>query len=245
MEEIQKREDGGGMALIEVLSAFWDTAQNVLPIVVFLCAFQLVILRKPIKDIKVLALGILLSIVGLHLFLKGISLSLIPLGDSVGRNLVSINNKYLIAAFGFMMGYFATLVEPGLRTLAMEVEEISTGAIPVKILINAVAIGFGIGMSIGIIKIVNNISTKTILLPIIVVAAILGYFAPREFVDIAIDSASATTGPVNIPLNMAIALGLSKILETSDPLLNGFGIVGLTSMGSVISVLVLGILTRI
>jgi len=44
---------------------------------------------------------------------------------------------------------------------------------------------------------------------------------------------------------MASALGLSKILETSDPLLNGFGIVGLTSMGSVISVLVLGILTRI
>jgi hypothetical protein len=44
---------------------------------------------------------------------------------------------------------------------------------------------------------------------------------------------------------MAIALGLSKILEASDPLLNGFGIIGLTSMGAVISVLVLGVLTRI
>lgn len=244
MKEILK-EESCRMICLEVLKALWDTAKNVLPIVLLLCVFQLLILRKPIEEIKTLALGTLLSIAGLHLFLKGISLSLIPLGDAVGRNLILINNKYLIAIFAFMVGYFATLVEPGLRTLAMEVEEVSTGAIPVKILINAVAIGFGMGMSIGIIKILNSIPTKNILLPIILGAIVLGYFAPREFVDIAIDSASATTGPVNIPLNMAIALGLSKILETSDPLLNGFGIIGMTSMGAVISVLVLGILTRI
>lgn len=231
MKEILKGEKVW-MILFEVLKAVWDTAKNVLPIVLFLCFFQLFILRKPIQEIKTLALGTVLSIVGLHLFLNGVSLSLIPLGDSVGRNLVFMNNKYLIAIFAFIVGYFATLVEPGLRTLAMEVEEISTGGIPVKILINAVAIGFGIGMSTGIVKILNNIPTKTILFPILLVTIVLGYFAPREFVDIAIDSASATTGPVNIPLNMAISLGLSKILETSDPLLNGFGIIGLTSMGA-------------
>ena len=38
-------------------------------------------------------------------------------------------------------------------------------------------------------------------------------FCAREFIDIAIDTASATTGPVNIPLNMALALGIAKILE--------------------------------
>jgi hypothetical protein len=59
------------------------------------------------------------------------------------------------------------------------------------------------------------------------------------------DTASATTGPVNIPLNMALAIGLTKILQNTDPLLSGFGIIGLTSIGSMISVLTLGILTRI
>ncbi|WP_303874181.1 DUF1538 domain-containing protein [Tepidanaerobacter acetatoxydans] len=233
------------MSFFDVLKAFWETAKNVLPIVIFLCIFRLIVLRKPVEEIKTLVLGTLLSIIGLHLFLKGISLSLIPLGDSVGRDLVVLNNKYLIAIFAFVVGFFATMVEPGLKSLALEVEEISTGAIPMNVLINAVGIGFGLGMSIGIVKILNNIPTKTILFPVLLLAMILGYFAPREFVDIAIDSASATTGPVNIPLNMAIALGLSKILETSDPLLNGFGIIGLTSMGAVISVLALGILSRI
>lgn len=233
------------MTVFDILKAFWETAKNVLPIVLFLCVFKVIILRKPLEEINTLIIGTLLSIIGLHLFLKGISLSLIPLGDSVGENLVVLNNKYLIAIFAFVVGYFATMVEPGLKALAMEVEEISTGAIPMNVLIKAVGIGFGVGMSLGIVKILNNIPTKTILFPVLLLAMVLGYFAPREFVDIAIDSASATTGPVNIPLNMAIALGLSKILETSDPLLNGFGIIGLTSMGAVISVLVLSVLTRI
>lgn len=244
MKEIQKRERFK-LSIADVLTALWDMARNVLPIVLFLCAFQVLVLKKPIEGAKTFAVGTILTILGLHVFLKGVSLSLIPLGDSVGRNLIMLNNKYFIIIFGFMLGYFATLVEPALRALAMEVEEISAGAIPVNILIQAVAIGFGLGMTLGILKILYNISIKTILMPIVTLAVILGYFAPREFVDIAIDSASATTGPVNVPLNMAIALGLSKILEASDPLLNGFGIVGLTSMGAVVSVLVLGILTKI
>ncbi len=45
---------------------------------------------------------------------------------------------------------------------------------------------------------------------------------------------------------MALAMGLTKIIESADPLLAGFGVVGLTSIGgAMISVLILGILTRI
>ena len=155
-----------------------------------------------------------------------------------------MDNKIIIAVVAFVIGYLATLVEPALKVLAMEVEEVSVGAIPSTVLVHTVAIGFGVGMCIGVIKIIHGIPTKMLLLPILVLAVVLGFFAPREFVDIAIDSASATTGPVNIPLNMAIALGLSKVLEHADPLLSGFGIVGLTSMGAVVSVLALGVISR-
>ncbi|MFY9302779.1 DUF1538 family protein, partial [Candidatus Sordicultor fermentans] len=94
-------------------------------------------------------------------------------------------------------------------------------------------------------KILNNISYVKVVAPLLLVILVLIFFAPEEFVSIAMDSASATTGPVNIPLNMALAIGLAKVLENVDPLLSGFGIVGLTSVGAVISVLILGILTRI
>jgi len=227
------------------LNDLWETARSVLPLVLALAFFQLVVLRKPIKNVKEFIIGVLLSIFGLHFFLKGVSMSLLPLGDSVGGNLVVLDRKWLIVAMAFVIGYFGTLVEPALKTLALEVEEISIGAIPDKVLIHAVAVGFGAGMGIGVYKILNNISYVKVVAPLLLVILVLIFFAPEEFVSIAMDSASATTGPVNIPLNMALAIGLAKVLEDVDPLLSGFGIVGLTSVGAVISVLILGILTRI
>ena len=227
------------------LNDLWETARSVLPLVLALAFFQLVVLRKPIKNVKEFIIGVLLSIFGLHFFLKGVSMSLLPLGDSVGENLIVLERKWLMMAIAFVIGYFGTLVEPALKTLALEVEEISMGAIPNKVLIHAVAVGFGAGMGIGVYKILNNISYVKVVAPLLLVILVLIFFAPEEFVSIAMDSASATTGPVNIPLNMALAIGLAKVLENVDPLLSGFGIVGLTSVGAVISVLILGILTRI
>ena len=65
------------------LNDLWETARSELPLVLALAFFQLVILRKPIKSVKEFVIGVLLSIFGLHFFLKGISMSLLPLGDSV------------------------------------------------------------------------------------------------------------------------------------------------------------------
>ena len=233
------------MRMMEILRDIWGTAKTVLPLALILVILQIVVLKKPIKNLKEFIIGIILSIAGLHFFLKGVFMSILPLGDSVGGNIAILDNKLLIVAISLVIGYLGTLVEPALKTLALEVEEVSVGAIPNKVLIHAVAIGFGLGMGIGVWKIINNIPFIKIVIPLIFVIILLIPFVPKEFVSIAMDSASATTGPVNIPLNMAIAVGLAKSLENVDPLTSGFGIIGLTSIGAVISVMVLGLLSRI
>ena len=227
------------------LGALWEALRSILPLTAVLVFFQIIILRKPIENLKQFSIGFILSVFGLHFFLKGVSMSLFPLGDSVGQNLVVLERKWAIVLVAFIIGYFGTLVEPALKALALEVEEISVGAIPHRVLIHAVAVGFGMGMAIGIFKILNDISYIKIIVPLLTLIIVLSFLAPDEFVAIAMDSASATTGPVNIPLNMALAIGLTKIIESTDPLLAGFGIVGLTSIGAMVSVLTLGILTRI
>ncbi len=232
------------MKLLVILKDLWETARSVLPLILLLIFLQVVILKKPIKNIKELIGGILLCMFGLHLFLKGAFMSLLPLGNSVGENIFIIDKKWLIVLISFIVGYLGTLVEPAIKTLALEVEEVSIGAIPHTVLIHAVAIGFGMGMGLGIYKILNNILYIKIIIPLILLIILLIPFVPREYIAIAMDSASATTGPVNIPLNMTIAIGLSKTLENVDPLTAGFGIVGLTSIGAIVSVLILGILTR-
>ncbi len=229
---------------MEILSPLWETMKGILPLTVIMAIFQIIILRKPIENVKEFGIGIILAVIGLHLFLKGTNMSLIPLGDSVGRNLYVLNNKWLIVLVGFIIGYFGTLVEPALKTLALEVEELSVGAIPHNVLLHGVAAGFGLGMAIGLFKIISNVPYVKIIAPLLILVIILAFLAPEPYPSIAMDSASATTGPVNIPLNMALAIGLASIIESADPLLSGFGIIGLTSIGAMVSVLILGILTK-
>ncbi len=227
------------------LSALLETLGSVLPLAGILLVIQLVIFRKPLHNTREFVVGFILTIIGLHLFLRGVEMSLIPLGDLVGGNFVLISRKWLILIIGFIIGYFATLVEPGLQALALEVEELSAGAIPHRVLIHSVAVGFGFGMAIGLSRILFNISYVKIVVPLLIVVIGLVFLAPEPFNSIAFDAASATTGPVNIPINMALAVGLASIIEGIDPLLAGFGVVGLTSVCSMISVMVLGVLTKI
>lgn len=228
-----------------MLKDLFGTFKSLTPIVLGLLLFQLLILKSPLEKPQSFVGGYLLSLFGLFMFLKGITLSLLPLGESVGANLLVLDNKFWIIAVGFALGYLSTLAEPALHALAMEVEEISVGVLHRQVLIHAVAIGFGTGMALGIAKILFEISSITIIVPILFITIILTYFAPEGIVGIAFDSASATTGPINIPINMAVAIGLSKMLAASDPLLHGFGLVGLTSLGAAISVLIMGIFVGI
>lgn len=232
------------MKFVAGLGELLGTLKTILPLTLILVLFQMFILKKPLHNMKEFIVGLILVVLGLHFFLKGASMSLLPLGESIGRNLVIIERKWLIVFIAFIIGYFGTLVEPALKVLALQVEEVSVGVISHKVLVHVVAIGFGTGMGIGIFKILMNISYVKIVVPLLILVIILIFLTPESFVSIAIDSGSATTGPVNIPLNMLIAVGLAGIIEGTDPLLAGFGIVGLTSIGAMISVLTLGVLTR-
>ncbi|MEN6381748.1 MAG: DUF1538 family protein, partial [Rectinema sp.] len=173
------------MRMMEILRDIWGTAKTVLPLAMILVILQVIVLKKPIKNLREFIIGILLSIAGLHFFLKGVFMSILPLGDSVGGNIAILDNKLLIVAISLVIGYLGTLVEPALKTLALEVEEVSVGAIPNKVLIHAVAIGFGLGMGIGVWKIINNISFINIVIPLIFVIILLIPFVPKEFVSIA------------------------------------------------------------
>ncbi len=232
------------MKPMDILGPLWDSAKGILPITVIMILIQTVILKKPIENVKNFTIGIAVATIGLHLFLYGTSVSLVPLGDGVGRNLDVVNNIWIILLIGFVIGYAGTLVEPALRTLALQVEELSQGAIPQKIIIHGVALGFGSGMALALYKIMTNASFIKLAAPLLLVVVILAIITPQPYTAIAMDSASAVTGPVNIPINMAVAIGLASIIEGVDPLLSGFGIIGLTSIGSMISVMVLGIMTK-
>ncbi len=214
---------------------------SVAPLVVILLVLKLIVLRSPLESNRQFIFGVIFAVVGLFLFLQGAQMSLIPAAESLGAELVRLRRP-LIVLICFCIGFVATLVEPALTAVAHEAENISVGAITSKSILMLTAFGFACGMSVGVVKIMYNINFVYILVPGLILLAVLALFSGQTFAAIALDCAAATTGPVNIPVNMAIGLGLARSIEGVDPLTAGFGIIGLTIIGVSASIMSVGIL---
>ena len=79
-----------------------------------------------------------------------------------------------------------------------------------------------------------------VLLPLYGIAVLLTIISTEEFVNVAWDSAGVTTGPVTVPLVLAMGLGLGNAVSAVE----GFGILSLASICPIIAVLTMGVTIR-
>jgi len=137
----------------------------------------------------------------------------------------------------FIMGYGATLAEPALNALGLKVEEITVGTFKKSLLMQAVASGVGLGMLLGVVKIIWNVPLVYLLIPPYLLLLIITKISTEEFVNIAWDSAGVTTGPITVPLVLAIGLGIGNQVNVVE----GFGILSLASVCPILAVLTVGL----
>jgi len=146
----------------------------------------------------------------------------------------------ILLLFALIMGYGATLAEPALNALGLTVEELSVGTFKKRLLMQSVAIGVGIGIAFGLVKIVYDVPIIYLLIPPYIAALVLTIFSTEEFVNIGWDSAGVTTGPVTVPLVLALGLGVGIQMNVVE----GFGILAMASVWPILSVLLVGIVIR-
>ena len=143
----------------------------------------------------------------------------------------------IVIIFGFMMGYSATLAEPALNALGTTVEELTVGTFKKSLLMQAVAIGVGVGIASGVAKIIYGWPLIWMLVPPYLALMVLTAISSEDFVNIGWDSAGVTTGPVTVPLVLAMGLGLGSQVGSIE----GFGILSLASVCPILSVLLVGL----
>ena len=143
----------------------------------------------------------------------------------------------VVILFALIMGYGATLAEPALNALGLTVEEITVGVFKKNTLMQSVAFGVGAGIALGVLKIVLGIPIFWLLAPLYVFLIFLTKFSTEEFVNIGWDSAGVTTGPITVPLVLAMGLGLGNEVGVVE----GFGILAMASVCPIVSVLFVGI----
>jgi hypothetical protein len=143
----------------------------------------------------------------------------------------------VVVLFAFVMGYGATLAEPALNALGVTVEELTAGTFKKSLLMQAVAVGVGSGIALGVTKIVLDIPLTWLLVPPYIILILITGFSTEEFVNIGWDSAGVTTGPITVPLVLAMGLGIGAQVGVVE----GFGILAAASVCPILSVLLLGL----
>lgn len=223
--------------------------QAIVPLVLLLFLVQRFLLREEIRNLDQIILGIVFCLAGLGLFTLGLLSGLVPLGQQVGGNVPlafappvelygETVGKTIAIAFAFILGYGATLAEPALNALGLTVEDVTAGAIKKFLLMHTVAFGVGLGLAVGIAKIMFNWPLEYLVLPSYALLTIITLLSEEEFINIGWDSAGVTTGPITVPLVLALGLGIGTNVNVPA----GFGMLAMASIGPILTVLLLGLL---
>ncbi len=225
-----------------------DTIQEVvyavLPITVLVLILQYTLIGLPTESVVQFLVGVLFVMSGLSLFLIGVHIGLLPVGEMIGGSLPKTGKVWLVVFFSFILGFVVTVAEPDVHVLSGYVDEVSDGAIGKWQLILPVALGLGIFVALSMIRIVLKISIKWILFGgyALVMFLAASPWVPDFFVPVSFDAGGVTTGPMAVPFILAFGVGVASVIRSDDKAADGFGLVALASIGPLLAVLILGII---
>ncbi len=219
-----------------------EVLQSITPIVLVVAIIQLLLLGSPGDLFWQFMAGAALVTAGLFLFLVGVRISLLPIGEMIGSELVSRGSLLFLLISAFIFGFVITIAEPDVRVLAHQVDIASRGAIDSNILIIAVALGVGFFVALAILRILLGIPIAYLLATGYVLIVVLSFFTPPDFVAISFDAGGVTTGPMAVPFILALGIGATAVMGGKSSVAEAFGLIGLASIGPVISVMILGVI---
>ena len=224
-------------------------------IMVYLVFFQAIVLGIPISNAASIAFGLSLVVVGLAFFMEGLVLGLMPLGEVIGLKLPQKSKLPLILSFSFVLGVGATFAEPAISVLKAAGSSVKAWEAPLlylllnkysHILVYSVGVGVGAAVVFGMMRFMYQWSLKPfiyVLVGGVVALSAVSYFDPNmlQLAGLAWDCGALTTGPVTVPLVLALGIGISRVVGGGDSESGGFGVVTLASLFPILTVLLLGL----
>ena len=214
-----------------------ETLKAVLPIlaIVLVLCFTIAPLEPGI--LLAFLLGAVLLIVGMMFFTLGVDMSMTPIGENVGTCMTQTKKLWVMILLSFILGFIVTISEPDLQVLAEQVP-----SVPNMVLVLSVAFGVGIFLVAALLRMLFNITLAHMLLVLYVFVFALAFFVPGDFIAVAFDAGGVTTGPMTVPFIMALGIGISAIRSDERAEDDSFGLVALSSIGPILSVLVLSLI---
>ena len=243
-QPVPKMKLGGG-DVVKVLqpylsTRFIDQAKAVVPLALYLALFQYLILQTPVIDASIIAGGLFAVMVGLMMFMEGLKLGLMPFGEVIGNTLPRKLPLAGVLFVAFLLGIGVTFAEPAIGALQVAGSLIDPVKAPYLFtLLNdrsgttVLLVGLGVGLAavLGTVRFLRGWSLKPLIFMSLTPTLILSVFAYNDpeltlIVGLAWDCGAVTTGPVTVPLVLALGVGVASAAgKGADSSLSGFGIV--------------------
>lgn len=212
-----------------------EATASVLPISLIVMAISFVLVPVDAGLMLSFVIATAMLILGMGLFTLGADMSMSRIGNYMGSKLTKSRKLPLILTVSFALGVAITVAEPDLQVLAVNVPEIDT-----TVLILTVSVGVGFFLMLCMVRILFSISLRTMLIVFYAIVFAAAFLSDESILSVAFDSGGVTTGPMTVPFIMALGVGVASIRSDENAKADSFGLVGLCSIGPILSVLLLG-----
>ena len=218
----------------------WNIIKALGLIFIFFIVLNYFIMKLPIKKLMQIIVGIVITFVGLVTFLTTASIGFLPIGFSLGSQLVRAKESIAILIC-FIIGTTVVLAEPAIHVLTSQVEEVTGGNVSKKSMLISLSIGVGIAIALSMLRIRNDFSILFYLIPGYFISLALTLFVPPLYTAIAFDSGGVASGPMTSTFILPFMIGAcAEFAGENQVMYLAFGVVALVAMIPLISIQVLG-----
>ena len=195
----------------DIREAVSEVLQAVIPIILVIVILEVGVLRVSPSDLLQFLLGSGMVIFGIALFLAGVKAGLLPVGEAIGSELPARGSLVLVVLGAFLFGFLATIAEPDVRVLAGMVDTVSAGGAAGPWVI-VIGVGVGFFVAAAVLRIVLGVPIAYLFAAGYGTVLLLAPLTPPDFMAIAFDAGGVTTGPLTVPVIMALGVGVSAVL---------------------------------
>ena len=240
LPEVSETISLGKMFLQGFPTYLWEMAKSLFPILALFLGFQLIYIKMDSRSLKKILVGVAYTYIGLVLFLTGANVGFMPAGLHLGRILAELSIYRILIPVGILIGYYIVKAEPAVSVLTRQVEEITDGAIPEKILERCLCLGVAASVGLSMLRVLSGLSLLWIIIPGYALALALSFFVPPFFTAIAFDSGGVASGPMTATFLLPLAIGVC-LARGGNVITDAFGMVALVAMTPLITIQILGL----
>lgn len=223
----------------ELTDKLKEVLVSVLPITLIVLILHFTISPLEKNMLYAFLVGSVLVIIGLTIFLFGISQGIEPIGHGVGNAITRNSCLAVVITVMLILGFFISYAEPNLHILAKQVDSVTSGQFDNILLVVVVSIGIGTMMTLGMLRILSNVRLKYVFAAAYGLIFVISLFSTSDFLAIAFDASGAATGVITVPFMLAMAAGFSAMKKDSRMSeADSFGFVGISATGAILGVLI-------